>query len=109
MHGIAHTLQQLKAGLLTYSAMALTMLQRCLQHGVCIGQMILSALHTFSQSALIQWSINRLVALYHTIVAWLIRVVPILVAQTLGVLGQLRQTIAHKIRQLVLKLQNKGH
>ena len=109
MHGIAHTLQQLKAGLATYSAMILTMLQRCLQHGVRIGQMILSALHTFSQSALIQSSINRLVALYRTIVAWLIRVVPILVAQTLGVLGQLRQTIAHKIRQLVLKLQNKGH
>jgi hypothetical protein len=109
MHGIAHTLQQLKAGLLTYSAMILTMLQRLLQHGVRIGQMILSALHTFSQSALIQLSINRLVALYHTIVEWLIRVVPILVAQTLGVLGQLRQTIAHKIRQLVSKLQNKGH
>jgi hypothetical protein len=109
MHGIAHTLQQLKAGLLTYSAMILTMLQRLLQHGVRIGQMILSALHTFSQSALIQSSINRLVALYHTTVAWLIRVVPILVAQTLGLLGQLRQTIAHKIRQLVLKLQNKGH
>jgi len=109
MHGIAHTLQQLKAGLLTYSAMILTMLQRCLQHGVRIGQMILSALHTFSQSALIQSSINRLVALYHTIVAWLIKVVPILVARILGVLGQLRQTIAHKIRQLVLKLQNKGH
>jgi hypothetical protein len=109
MHGIAHTLQQLKAGLATYSAMILTILQRLAQHGVRIGQMILSALHTFSQSALIQSSINRLVALYHTIVAWLIRVVPILVAQTLGVLGQLRQTIVHKIRQLVLKLQNKGH
>ncbi len=109
MHGIAHMFQQLKAGFQTYSAMILTKLQRLLQHGVRIGQMILSALHTFSQSALIQSSINRLVALYRTIVAWLIRVVPILVARILGVLGQLRQTIAHKIRQLVLKLQNKGH
>jgi len=109
MHGIAHMFQQLKAGFLTYSAMILTKLQRLLQHGVRIGQMILSALHTFSQSALIQSSINRLVALYRTIVAWLIRVVPILVARILGVLGQLRQTIAHKIRQLVSKLQNKEH
>jgi hypothetical protein len=109
MHGIAHMFQQLKAGLVTYSAMALTMLQRLLQHGVRIGQMILFALHTFSQSAPIQWSINRLVALYRTIVAWLIRVVPMLVAQALGLLGQLHQIIAHKIRQLVLKLQNKGH
>ena len=109
MHGIAHMFQQLKDGLVTYSAMALTMIQRLGQHGVRIGQMILSALHTFSQSAPIQWNINRLVALYHTIVAWLIKVVPILVARTLGVLGQLRQIIVRKIRQLVLKLQNKGH
>lgn len=107
MHGIAHMFQQLKAGLLTYSAMALTMLQRLLQHGVRIGQMILSALRTFSQSAPIQWSINRLVALYHTIVAWLIKVVPIVVAQILGLLGQLRQIIAHKIRQLASRLLNK--
>lgn len=107
MHGIAHMFQQLKAGLLTYSAMALTMLQRLLQHGVRIGQMILSALRTFSQSAPIQWSINRLVALYHTIVAWLIKVVPIVVAQILGLLGQLRQIIAHKIRQLVSRLLKK--
>lgn len=109
MHGIAHIFQRLKAGLLTYSAMALTMLQRLLQHGVRIGQMILSALHTFSQSAQIQWSINRLVALYHTIVAWLIKVVPIVVAKVLGLLGQLRQIIAHKIRQLASRLLNKGH
>lgn len=109
MHGIAHMFQQLKAGLLTYSAMALTMLQRLLQHGVRIGQMILSALRTFSQSAPIQWSINRLVALYHTIVAWLIKVVPIVVAKVLGLLGQLRQIIAHKIRQLASRLLNKGH
>lgn len=109
MHGIAHILQQLKAGLLTYSAMALTMLQRLLQHGVRIGQMILSALHTFSQSALIQSSINRLVALYHTIVEWLIRVVPTVVAKALGLAGQLRQIIAHKIHQLVSLLRNKGH
>lgn len=108
MHGIAHIFQQLKAGFLTYSAMALTMLQRLLQHGVRIGQMILSALRTFSQSALIQSSINRLVALYHTIVAWLIKVVPIVVAKVLGLLGQLRQTIAHKIRQLASRLLNKG-
>lgn len=107
MHGIAHMFQQLKAGLLTYSAMALTMLQRLLQHGVRIGQMILSALRTFSQSAPIQWSINRLVALYHIIVAWLIKVVPIVVAKVLGLLGQLRQIIAHKIRQLVSRLLNK--
>lgn len=107
MHGIAHMFQQLKAGLLTYSAMALTMLQRLLQHGVRIGQMILSALRTFSQSAPIQWSINRLVALYHTIVAWLIKVVPIVVAKVLGLLGKLRQIIAHKIRQLVSRLLNK--
>lgn len=109
MHGIAHMFQRLMAGLQTYNATTLTMLQRLGQHGVRIGQMILSALHTFSQSALIQSSINRLVALYHTIVAWLIRVVPILVAQALGLLGQLRQIIAHKIRQLALRLQNKGH
>jgi hypothetical protein len=109
MHGIAHMFQQLKAGFQTYSAMILTKLQRLLQHGVRIGQMILSALRTFSQSALMQWSINRLVALYRTIVAWLIKVVPILVARILGVLGQLRQIIAHKIRQLVSKLQNKEH
>jgi len=109
MHGIAHMFQQLKAGFLTYSAMALTMLQRLLQHGVRIGQMILSALRTFSQSAPIQWSINRLVALYHTIVAWLIKVVPIVVAKVLGLLGQLRQIIAHKIRQLASRLLNKGH
>lgn len=109
MHGIARILQQLKAGLLTYSAMALTMLQRLLQHGVRIGQMILSALHTFSQSALIQSSINRLVALYHTTVAWLIRVVPIVVAKARGLAGQLRQIIAHKIHQLVSLLRNKGH
>lgn len=108
MHGIAHIFQQLKAGFLTYSAMALTMLQRLLQHGVRIGQMILSALHTFSQFALIQSSINRLVALYHTIVAWLIKVVPIVVAKVLGLLGQLRQIIAHKIRQLASRLLNKG-
>lgn len=108
MHGIAHMFQQLKDGLVTYSAMALTMLQRLLQHGVRIGQMILSALHTFSQSALIQSSINRSVALYHTIVAWLIKVVPILVARTLGLLGQLRQIIAHKIHQLASRLLNKG-
>lgn len=108
MHGIAHMFQQLKAGFLTYSAMALTMLQRLLQHGVRIGQMILSALHTFSQSALIQSSINRLVVLYHTIVAWLIKVVPIVVAKVLGLLGQLRQIIAHKIRQLASRLLNKG-
>ena len=108
MHGIAHMFQQLKAGFLTYSAMALTMLQRLLQHGVRIGQMILSALHTFSQSALMQSSINRLVALYHTIVEWLIKVVPILAQQILGVLGQLRQIIAHKIHQLVSRLLNKG-
>lgn len=107
MHGIAHMFQQLKAGLLTYSAMALTMLQRLLQHGVRIGQMILSALRTFSQYAPIQWSINRLVALYHTIVAWLIKVVPIVVAKVLGLLGQLRQIIAHKIRQLASRLLNK--
>ena len=107
MHGIAHIFQQLKDGIQTYSATILTMLQRLLQHGVRIGQMILSALHTFSQSALIQSSINRLLALYHTIVAWLIRVVPILAQRILGVLGQLHQIIAHKIRQLVLKLQNK--
>lgn len=107
MHGIARILQQLKAGLLTCSAMVLTMKQRCVQHGVRIGQMILSALRTFSQSALMQSSINRLVALYHTTVEWLIKVVPIVVTQTLGLLGQLRQIIAHKIRQLVSKLQNK--
>lgn len=109
MHGIARILQQFKAGLLTYSAMTLTMLQRCAQHGVRIGQMILSALHTFSQSALMQLSINRCNALYHTTVAWLIKVVPIIVDRILGLLGQLRQIIAHKIRQLVLKLQNKEH
>jgi hypothetical protein len=109
MHGIAHMFQQLKAGFQTYSAMILTKLQRVLQHGVRICQKILSALRTFSQSALMQWSINRLVALYRTIVAWLIKVVPILVARILGVLGQLRQIIAHKIRQLVSKLQNKEH
>jgi hypothetical protein len=109
MHGIAHMFQRLMAGLQTYSATTLTMLQRLGQHGVRIGQMILSALHTFSQYALIQSSINRLVALYHTIVAWLIRVVPILVAQALGLLGQLRQIIAHKIRQLASRLLNKGH
>jgi hypothetical protein len=108
MHGIAHIFQQLKAGLQTYSAMALTMLQRLLQHGVHIIHKILSALHTFSQSALMQSSINRLVALYHTIVAWLIKVVPMLVARTRGLLGQLRQIIAHKIRQLVSRLLNKG-
>ena len=108
MHGIAHMFQQLKAGLVTYSAMALTMIQRLGQHGVRIGQMILSALHTFSQSALMQSSINHLVALYHTTVAWLIRVVPILVARILGLLGQLRQIIAHKIRQLASRLLNKG-
>ena len=108
MHGIAHMFQQLKAGLQTYSATTLTMLQRLGQHGVRIGQMILSALLTFSQSALIRSSINRLVALYHTIVAWLIRVVPMLVAQALGLLGQLRQIIAHKIRQLASRLLNKG-
>lgn len=107
MHGIARILQQLKAGLLTCIAMVLTMLQRLLQHGVRIGQMILSALHTFSQSALMQSSINRLVALYHTTVEWLIKVVPIVVDRILGLLGQLRQIIAHKIRQLVLKLQSK--
>lgn len=107
MHGIAHIFQQLKAGLVTCSAMVLTMLQRLLQHGVRIGQMILSALHTFSQSALMQSSINRLVALYHTTVEWLIKVVPIIVDRILGLLGQLRQIIAHKIRQLVSKLQNK--
>jgi hypothetical protein len=109
MRGIAPMFQQLKAGFLTYSAMALTMLQRLLQHGVRIGQMILSALHTFSQSALMQSSINRLVALYHITVEWLIKVVPTVVEKTLGLLGQLRQIIAHKIRQLVSKLQNKEH
>jgi hypothetical protein len=109
MHGIAHILQQLKAGLLTYSAMALTMLQRLLQHGVRIIHKILSALHTFSQSAPIQWSINRLVALYHTTVEWLIRVVPTVVDKALGLLGQLRQIIAHKIRQLASRLLNKEH
>ena len=108
MHGIARILQQLKAGLLTYSAMALTMIQRLKQHGVRIGQMILSALHTFSQSALIQLSINRLVVLYRTIVEWLIKVVPILVVRILGLLGQLRQIIAHKIHQLASRLLNKG-
>lgn len=108
MHGIAHMFQQLKAGLQTYSATTLTMLQRLGQHGVRIGQMILSALHTFSQYALIQSSINRLLALYHTIVEWLIKVVPILAQRILGLLGQLRQIIAHKIRQLASRLLNKG-